>query len=118
MNPTDIAGKIIALLAGTITQQSGTAYTLALTDAGTEIEFNASTDVTVTVPTFANVPFPTASTVILRQMGTGEVTIQGDTGVTVVSPNGLSTRAQYSTIGIVVSPSAQDVWVASGDLTP
>lgn len=106
----------------TITQQSGTSYTLLLSDAGTEIEFTSAGDgsgnITVTVPKFVNAPFPPGSTIILRAMGAGQVNVIGDTGVTVNSPNGLATRAQYSTIAVIASSVAQDVWVASGDLTP
>jgi hypothetical protein len=92
----------------TITSRAGPA-----TRAG-----DGSGNITVTVPKFVNAPFPPGSTIILRAMGAGQVNVIGDTGVTVNSPNGLATRAQYSTIAVIASSVAQDVWVASGDLTP
>lgn len=63
--------------------QTGTTYTLALSDAGKLITLGSSSATTVTVPTDASVAFPTGTQVNLQQIGTGEVTVSGDTGVTV-----------------------------------
>ena len=60
---------------------------------------------------------PTGTIINLRQMGTGQVTVVGLTGVTVLSPNGLKTRTQYSTISLVHSHTL-DTWVVGGDSTP
>lgn len=76
--------------------QTGTTYTLVLTDgtpgsttAGVSLS-NASA-VTLTVPTNASVAFPTGWTIPLLSLGAGAVTIAPAGGVTINSPGGLLT---------------------------
>jgi hypothetical protein len=53
--------------------------------------------------------------VYFYQEGAGEVTLQGDTGVTVRSRPGLVSGGQYALF--FIWKEADNVWVASGDLT-
>jgi hypothetical protein len=78
--------------------QTGTTYTLALTDNLKTVSLNNAGAVAVTVPTNASVAFTADETRIdLVNLGAGEVTVSGDTGVTI---NGVSagsfTLAQYA----------------------
>jgi hypothetical protein len=90
-------------------------YTLVLADHGTVIRTTKATAQTVTVPTNASVPFAIGTVIEICQMGAGTVTLTAAGGVTINTPSSLTTRAQYSTVGI--RQDAANVWIASGDLT-
>lgn len=96
----------------TATQQAGTAYTLALADAGTVVEFTSASAVTLTVPANAAVAFPTGTVIEVYVDGAGGVTVAGDTGVTVRNAGAL---AQYATASL--RKRATDEWVLTGDVT-
>lgn len=97
-----------------VTTQAGTAYTLALSDQLTVIEFLANTAVTVTVPLNASVAFPIGTVIDLLQYGAGTLTINPATsGVLLRSANGLRSRAEFSIIAI--RKRATDEWVIAGD---
>lgn len=97
-----------------ITSQA-TAYTLALTNAGTIIESTDASAITITVPTHAAVAFPVGTVIGICQFGAGQVTIGASGGVTVNNPSSLTSRTQYSTLWL--TNYATDVWVLSGDMT-
>lgn len=100
----------------TQTQQTGTAYTLALADAGTVVEFTNSATVTATVPANSTAAFPIGTTLVVRQYGTGQVTLTGANGVTLRSRGAaLTLVGQYSEAS--VTKRAVDEWVVSGDVT-
>lgn len=95
--------------------QSGTTYTLALTDAGDVVTLTNASPITVTVPTNASVAFPIGTQVTLAQMGAGQVTVVGDTGVTVYSADSfLSLRTQYSSGTLIKT--ATNTWLLIGDI--
>lgn len=93
--------------------QTGTSYTLALTDRDRIVELNNAAAITLTVPTNASVAFPVGSTLTLLQTGAGQVTI-GGAGVTINATPGLKLRAQWSSATLLKR--ATDTWVAFGDL--
>ena len=97
----------------TITQQSGTTYTLALADAGTEVETTNGSAVTVTIPTNGSVAFPVGTVINIRQAGAGQVTVAAAGGVTLDLANGAKTRVQWSTVTIIQR--AANEWVLNGD---
>lgn len=117
-NTTQIATTAFvrtALLA-TQTQQTGTAYTLILADANTVVELNNASTTTVTVPANATAAIPIGSSIILRQMGAGQVTVAAAGGVTLRSRgSALKIAGQYAEV--VLSKRATDEWIVSGDLT-
>lgn len=86
---------------------------LNLGEAGTAIDVNSASPVTLTVPTDGGVNFPVGALIEIHQLGIGTVTIDGP-GVLIRTPSGNRTRAQYSTIGLR-KRGAND-WVLSGDL--
>jgi len=96
--------------------QSGTAYTLALTDASKLVtRSNATTD-TTTIPANATVAFPVGTCIVVQLTGAGVGTIVGATGVTL---NGVS--AGSGTIGaqwgaVALYKQATNTWLAFGDI--
>lgn len=98
-----------------INTQSGTTYTLVITDAGALIVFTSATAVTLTVPTFATVAFDIGNRIDILQTGAGKVTVAGAGGVTVNATPSLGLRAQYSSASLVNL--ATNSWVLLGDLT-
>lgn len=98
--------------------QSGTSYTLALTDNGKLVTLANSSPVSVTIPTNGSVALPVGAVIMLSSYGTGAVTISGAGGVTVVS-NGATTaspiiRTTYSSAA-AIQTSANN-WLVVGDI--
>jgi hypothetical protein len=78
----------------TINTQSGTTYTLVSTDADSKmVQFTSSSSVTLTVPPST---FTAGQQINLTRYGTGSLTVQGGSGVTVNATPSLILRAQYS----------------------
>lgn len=97
-----------------INPQTGTTYTLALTDRGQVVTIANAAANTITVPANATVAFDTGSVVTVIQKGAGATTITGATGVTVngTSAGSVSISAQYQ--GVSLLKVAADEWIASG----
>lgn len=87
-------------------------YTLALADAGTVVEMNKATAVTVTIPLNATVAFPVDTTISIQQMGAGSVTVAATGGVT-IDGGSVFTVAQYGVI--VLRKRATDEWVVAAN---
>jgi hypothetical protein len=97
----------------TINTQSGTTYTLVATDADSKmVQFTSSSSVTVTVPPSI---FTAGQQINLTRYGTGSVTVQGGSGITVNATPSLVLRAQYSA-GTLVCIDAS-TFVLYGDLS-
>lgn len=100
--------------------QTGATYTLALTDGtssgaaciGTVTMNNASNN-TVTIPPNSSVAFPVPDEIDFIQLGVGQTTLVAGSGVTLITPTSLSTRAQNSTIGI--RQLSTNTWIVFGD---
>lgn len=103
-----------AVETATINAQTGTAYTLALSDRGQIVTMDNASANTVTVPTNASVAFDVGSVVTVVQKGAGLTTITGDTGVTVngTSAGSVVILSQYQ--GVSLIKIATDTWIASG----
>jgi hypothetical protein len=112
--PTGPTGPMAPLAAG-INTVSGTTYTLTIDDAHDLVKTTSSSAVTITIPTNASVPFDVGTGITFTQSGTGQLTLAGDTGVTVNFTFGKKTRAQHSVIAIVKMDT--DEWLVSGDAT-
>jgi len=90
----------------TINTQSGTTYTLVLTDQGGVITTSNASAVTVTIPPFASVAFATGTIIDFVNLGAGTLTIAAGAGVTV---NGTITAlAQYGFTSIIKT--ATNTW--------
>ena len=83
MAVTIIGGAVSASSLLTTNAQTGTTYTLALTDGNnTMVELSNASAITLTVPLNSSVAFPVGSQVNLLQTGAGQVTVAGASGVT------------------------------------
>jgi hypothetical protein len=109
-----VANKTIIGDIQTISAQTG-AYTLASGDAGKLITVNAAGATIVTIPTNATVPFAVGSHIDFIQLGAGQVTISGNTGVTINYTPGNKLRTQYA--GASVIKIATDTWCLVGDIS-
>lgn len=97
----------------TINTQSGTTYTLAATDADSKmVQFTSSDAVVVTVPPTT---FTAGQQINITRYGTGSVTIEGGSGVTVNATPTLVLRAQYSAATLVCIDAS--TFVLYGDLS-
>jgi hypothetical protein len=116
MAVTIIGGAVSASSLLTTNAQTGTTYTLALTDGNnTMVELSNASSITLTVPLNSSVAFPVGSQVHLLQTNSGQVTIAGASGVTVNATPGLKFRAQWS--GATLIKRATDTWVLVGDVS-
>lgn len=113
-NSNTISNLPAANLDLTLNAQTGTTYTLALSDKNKLVTLNNAASIAVTVPTNANAAFATGSQVNIQQIGDGQVTVAGDTGVT-VNGTGLKLRAKWSAATLIKT--GTDTWTIVGDLT-
>jgi len=79
-----------------INAQTGTSYTLVLTDAGKQVDMSNAGANTLNIPTNANEPFEIGTIIWVCMKGTGITTIAG-AGVTLQKPaaKALAISAQY-----------------------
>jgi hypothetical protein len=114
---TNIKDNFDALVTTTLNSQTGTTYTPSLTDANNKfVMLNNASAITVTIPTNASVAFPVGSVINFIQVGAGQVTISGDTGVTVNSQGSKNKLFGQSAVGSVVK-TATDTWYLYGNLS-
>lgn len=119
-NPTLSGGTIAntAISASSIilsiNGQTGTTYTLALSDAGKLVTLSNSSAITVTVPLNSSVAFPVGAQINLARIGTGAVSVTGATGVTVNGTPTLNFRAQWSAATAIKTDT--NSWLLVGDL--
>src|SRR5690606_21862268 len=99
-----------------VNAQTGTTYTLVLTDAGKLLTFSNGSAITVTIPANSSVDFDAGTVIAAAQLGAGTVTITGDTGVTVNGTSGGSVElsGQYATASL--TQLSDDTWLVSGGL--
>lgn len=99
----------------TVATVSSTSYTFGFRDKDRIIKFTSGSAVTATVPTLANSPYRIGNTIHFTQWGAGQVTVVGDTGVTVRSRIGLKSAGQYAVCSLIKIDSNE--WVMTGDMT-
>ena len=75
-----------AKIVGAINAQTGTSYTLVLTDASKTVTMSNASANTLTVPPNASVAFPTGTRLMVQQLGAGATTIAAGAGVTINAP--------------------------------
>jgi microcystin-dependent protein len=95
-------------------EQKVASYALVFGDRNKFIEMNVGSANILTVPTNATQAFPIGSQVNILQVGAGQTTIAGASGVTVNATPGLKLRTQWSSATLIKR--ATDVWLAIGDL--
>lgn len=110
----DAVGNVISNIA--LNPESGTTYTLALTDRSKLVDCDNASPISVTVPDNADVAFPIGSKILIRQKGAGQVTLVEDTSVQIDCALSLTTTGINSVIGIIKIDT--DTWLAFGDFEP
>ena len=98
----------------TLNAQTGTTYTLVITDNGRLVTLSNAAAITLTVPLNATVAFATGAVINIQQIGAGQVTVAGAAGVT-LNGTGTKTRAQWSAASLIKT--ATDTWTLIGDIT-
>jgi hypothetical protein len=93
--------------------QTGTTYTLVLTDRDKLVTLSNASPITLTVPLNSSVAFATGAIVNIQQIGAGQVTVAGASGVTVTG-TGTKLRTQYSAASLVKT--GTDSWTLIGDI--
>jgi hypothetical protein len=98
-----------------VNTQTGTSYTLAVSDTGRLITLSNSSAITLTVPLMSSVTLAIGTSVALAQISTGLVTVAPAAGVTV---NGVGTNralsGQWATASL--TKISQNGWILSGGL--
>jgi hypothetical protein len=113
-NVNSITEGVNDIAFGVFNAQTGTSYTLALTDVAKVVSLTNAASITLTIPTNATVAFPTGTQILLYQGGAGQVTI-GGAGVTIRSQGSkLKMFGQYAVAGLLKV--GTDEWVAFGNL--
>lgn len=98
----------------TLNAQTGTTYTLVLTDNGRLVTLSNAAAITLTVPLNSSVAFDTGAVINIQQIGAGQVTVSGAAGVT-LNGTGTKTRAQWSAASLIKT--ATNTWTLIGDIT-
>jgi hypothetical protein len=95
--------------------QTGTSYTLVLTDASKIVTMTNAAANTLTVPPNSSVAFDVGAQVTVVQTGAGTTTIAAGSGVTINSAgSALGLRVQYSSCTLLKT--ATDTWLLIGDI--
>ena len=124
---TDTLGQIIGKLQAQINNvkpsatmmpvnvQTGTAYTLALADAGGCVEMSNAAANTLTIPPNSTVAYGIGTTILIRQMGAGQTTLVAGSGVMIRNPHGtLKLFKQYTSVAL--HKRGTDEWCIEGNL--
>ena len=111
-----VTSNIFSAVNLAINAQTGTTYTTVLADSGSLITLANSSPITVTIPPNSSVAYPIGAQISFNQYGTGQVTFQGGSGVTVNATPGYKSRAQFSSVTAIQISSNN--WLLVGDLTP
>jgi hypothetical protein len=91
-----------------------TAYTLQLTDENKVLWFSSGSAITLTIPTYANVPIPDGWRCDIMQSAAGRITV-GGAGITFVATPTLVLRAAGSTASLLKLP-VLNTWLLTGDM--
>lgn len=114
-NVNSITEGVNDIVFGQFNAQTGTTYTLALTDVAKVVSLTNGSAITLTVPTNSTA-FPIGTQILLYQGGAGQVTISPAGGVTIRSQGSkLKLFGQYAVAGLLKV--GTDEWVAFGNLT-
>lgn len=98
-----------------INAQTGTTYTLALSDSAKLVTLSNGSAITVTVPLNSSVAFPVGTQILFAQIGAGQVTFaKGDPSITITSPETLKLRKTGAQAALIKIDT--NTWLLEGDL--
>lgn len=89
-------------------------YILTAGDMNSYLRMNSASNITLTVPTNMSAGIPIGSSVVVRQMGLGQITLIGQPTVVLNTPETLKLRKRGSVISLVKV--AENEWDVHGDL--
>ena len=113
-NVNSITEGVNDIAFGVFNAQTGTTYTLALSDVAKVVSLTNAASITLTIPLNSTTAFPTGTQVLLYQGGAGQVTVAGAVGVTIRSQGSkLKINGQYGIAGLLKV--ATDEWVMFGN---
>lgn len=107
-------------VAPAVNDQTGTSYTLALSNAPAAsasqgvLTMNNAAANTVTIPPSTSVAFPLGTVIQIVQLGAGKTTVSPGSGVSLLNASTNSCRAQNSVL--VITKIAVDTWILGGDM--
>jgi len=100
----------------TFNAQTGTSYTLVLTDGGKMITSSNGSAQTITVPPNSSVAFPIGTQIIVQNLGSANATLAQGSGVTLQSKDSnKEIDGQYASAALIKT--ATDTWSLIGALT-
>lgn len=94
-----------------VNTQTGTSYTLVLTDAGKQVTMSNASASTLTVAPNSSVAFATGVIIKVIQLGAGAVTLTAGSGVTISSNATSLAMTQYQVATLIKI--GTDTWVAN-----
>jgi len=110
--------NVSAQLNISVNAQTGTTYGVLSSDAQKVVTLSNAGAITVTIPTNSSQPLPVGTQITFIQINTGQVTVQGAGGVSILSngatTNQPKTRVAYSAITCVQT--VANTWIAIGDI--
>lgn len=100
----------------TIRTLTGSGHTLEPVDLGCILETTGSSDITVTIPLEASVPFEIGALINITQVGSGVATITAASGVSLNGVTSGSVALDGPWSGAALSKRGADAWVIQGAL--
>ena len=97
-----------AIWSDDVNTQTGTSYTLVLTDSGKQVTFSNASAIALTVPENASVAFAIGVKITLINLGVGVVTVAG-TGAAVVSASSTDTTLNQYAVATLIK-TGTDAW--------
>jgi len=94
-----------------VNAQTGTSYTLVLTDAGKQVTMTNASASTLTIPPNASVAFDIGVRIVVIQLGAGAVTLTAGAGVTISTQATSLVMAQYQVATLIKQ--ATNTWIAN-----
>ena len=98
-----------------INGQTGTSYTLALSDVGKLVTLSNASGITLTVPPESSVAFEVGAAVAIAQTDSGSVSVASGSGVTITSFNDYFDLAGEGATASLVKLGS-DAWLLFGNL--
>jgi len=111
---TQTARDMIATMFGKTITAKTSGYALRIIDAGTTVQMNSASGLTLTVPHDTNAAFGIGEWVEIVQWGGGQVTVAAASGVIIQSNETLLLKSQYSKA--MLTKMDTNEWLLDGDL--
>ncbi len=91
-------------------------YQLVLIDQGKVVTMNSSSSITLTIPSNATVAFLIGTTILIRRLGTGGVTMAAAGGVTIQKKSSIGFNLSEQFAQCVIHKIATNTWHLAGEI--